>query len=195
MGIYKVHTHSEEWAEEKSSIILYHVLESFLFSVQLSLALREVLYIAFTGVKRQTSCAHSTTPLSRVRDSLILTLLGTPSSWCSTVFPHIRSRHCSPITQRETWGHKYTLFLHYWWRTKAVCSTDLPSLRKEVQRTHQLSDLALISVSLGGQRGDLTDGYPQIDDLKQKEVKQQRRWRKLHLHFVFICFVVGFFPD
>lgn len=185
-------------AKKKSSIILYHVLESFLFSVQLSVALREVLYTAFTEVKRQTTCAHSTTPLSRVRDSLISTLLGTPSSWCSTVSPHLWSRHCSPrhsspITQSETWdstalGHKYTSFLHYWWETKAVCLTDLLSLRAEVEKTHQLSDLALIPVSLGGQRGDLTD------DLEQKEVKQQRRWRKWHFHFRFTDFVFGFFP-
>lgn len=115
-------------AEEKSSIILYHVLESFLFSVWLSVALREVLYTAFTEVKRHKTCAHSTTPLSRVRDSLILSLLGTPSWWCSTMSPHLWSRHCSPrhsspITRSETWGstalgHKYTFFLHYWWKNK-----------------------------------------------------------------------------
>lgn len=74
-----------------------------------------------------------------------------------------------------------------------MCLTDLLSLRAEVEKTHQLSDLELISVSLGRQRGDLTDGHQQTDDLEQKEVKQQRRWRKLHLHFRFIGFVVGFF--
>lgn len=162
-----------------------------------------MLYTAFTEVKRQTACAHSTTPLSWVRDSLTPTLLGTPSSWCSTVSPHLWSRHCSirhssPITWSETWhstalGHKYTFFLHYWWKTKAVCLTDLLSLRAEAEKTHQLSDLAVVFVSLGGQREDLTDGHPLADDLEQKEVKQQRRWRKLHFHFRFIGSAVGFF--
>lgn len=74
-----------------------------------------------------------------------------------------------------------------------MCLTDLLSLRAEVEKTHQLSDLAVVFVSLGGQREDLTDGHPLADDLEQKEVKQQRRWRKLHFHFRFIGSAVGFF--
>lgn len=160
-----------------------------------------MLYTAFTEEKRQTTCADSTFPLSWVRDSLILTLLGTPSSWCSTVSPHLWSRHCSPrhsspITQSETWdstalGHKYILLSLLTRNKGSVFNSLQPESRSG--KTHQLSDLALVSVSLGGQRGDLTDGHPWADDLEQKEVKQQRRWRKLHLHFRFIGFVVSFF--
>lgn len=167
------------------------------------MALREVLYTALTEVKRQTTCAHSTTPSSRVRDSLILTLLGTPSWWCSTVSPHPWSRHCSPrhsspITPSETWGstalgHKYTLFLHYWWKTKAVCLTDLLSLRAEVEKTHQLSDLALISLFRGTERR--FDRWASTNRwLGAKRGKTTKEREKITPSLQIYCFCWLFFP-
>lgn len=65
MLFFEVDIHLDEWQRKSqtlitTSIILYPVLESFLFSAQLSP--REVLYTAFTEATRQTPCAHSTTP-------------------------------------------------------------------------------------------------------------------------------------
>lgn len=127
MGICKVHSPLDEWQTKSQPFFTTSIIqctwELSVFSIAFIVSERKELYTAFTEVKRQTTCAHSTTPSSPLRDSLIQTLLGTPSLWCSTMSPHLWTRHCSPITQRERWdstapGEKYTFFLRYWRRTK-----------------------------------------------------------------------------
>lgn len=72
------------------------------------------------------------------RDSLTQTLLGTPSSWCSTMSCLWTSHH-SPITQKETGEHTIGRTIHVLptllmenedWEW----STDLLSLRAEVEK-------------------------------------------------------------
>lgn len=110
------------------------------------------------------------------------------------------TRHCSPITQSETWdctalGHKYTFFLPYWWRTKAVCLTDLLSLRAEVEKTHQLSDLALIICLFRGteRRSDRwasTNGW-----LGAKRGRTTKEMEKITPSLRIYCFCCWLFPS
>lgn len=71
------------------------------------------------------------------------TLLGSPSSWCSTLSSHL---HCSPVTQTEGWGstalwEKDILPASLMKSRDWEQSTHLLNFRVDVQKNHQFSDL------------------------------------------------------
>lgn len=137
MGIYKVHVPLDEWQTTSQPFFTTSIIqctwELSVFSIAFIVSERKELYTAFTEVKRQPTCAHSTTPSSPLRDSLIQTLLGTPSLRCNTMSPHPWTRHCSPITQRERDGRAQ----HWEKNTHSSYATDKEQRLRVINRLAQ----------------------------------------------------------